>query len=83
VLNYLEQIPGLRIAAWTQHSHQAFRRPFGSKAQFLESDRRVDVVTQDRLSRIEVARQKTFDSFPKQFLSVLAIRLEGDPSSLR
>src|SRR2546427_1863708 len=42
----LEEIAGLRVAAWTEHAHQALGRPFCSATQLLEPNRRVDIVAE-------------------------------------
>src|SRR5262249_6282174 len=76
VLNDLEEVTGLRVAARTEHSHQAFRRPFRSTAQLLESIRRDDVIANDRMSVIEIPGEKAFDSFPQQLLPVFPIGSE-------
>src|SRR6266566_3443612 len=77
VLNDLEEITRLRIAAWTEHSHEALRRPFRPAAQLLEADRRVDVIAKDGLPGIEIPREKAFDAFPQQLLSVFPISSEA------
>jgi hypothetical protein len=40
----------LRIAARAEHADEAFRRRAGRFAELLETDRRLDVVAQDRLA---------------------------------
>jgi hypothetical protein len=60
----------VRIAARAEHSHQAFRRPFRSAAQFLEPDRRVNVIAKDRLSGVEIPGEKAFETFLQQLLPV-------------
>ena len=69
--DHLKEITRLRVPARTQHSHQALRRPLCASAQFLESDRRVDVVAQYRFSRVEVSSQETFDTFRRGSLRYL------------
>src|SRR5437016_14516898 len=44
VVDDLEEIAGLRVAAWTEHAHQALGRPFCPATQLLEPNRRVDIV---------------------------------------
>ena len=64
VLNHFEEITRLRVAGGTEHSHEAFRRPFGPATQFLEPNRRVDVIAEYRLSGIEIPGENAFDAFP-------------------
>jgi hypothetical protein len=78
VRDHFEQVPRLWVPAWAKHTHQTFRRPLCEAAQFLKSDRRVDIVAQYRFSRIEISGQETFDAFPEQLLPVFAVSL--DPS---
>ena len=80
VTNDLEEIAGLRIAGWTEHPHEALRRPFRTAAQLLEPDRRVDVVAKDRLARIEISGEEGFDAFSEQFLPVFPVRLGCVPA---
>src|SRR6476646_10969657 len=70
VMDHLEKIPSLRIAAGTQHAHQALCRPFGPTAQLVEPDCRVDVVAKDRLSGVEIPSQQALDAFPQKLLPV-------------
>src|SRR4051812_10260410 len=77
VLNDLEEITRLRVAARTEHPHQAFRRPLRSAAQLLKPDRGVDVVAKDRLPSVEITGEKAFDAFPQQLLPVFPISSEA------
>src|SRR5206468_1070258 len=77
MLNHFKEITGLRIAAWTEHPHEAFCRPFGSSTQLLEPDRCVDIVAKDRLSGIEIPGEKAFDAFLQELLPVFPIGSEA------
>jgi hypothetical protein len=77
MLDYFEEISGLRVAAWTQHAHQALRRSFGTPTQLFEPDRRVNVIAQDRFSRIQIAGKKAFDAFPQKRFPIFAIRTKA------
>ena len=55
VAEHAEEISGLRVAARPEHADQALRLRAGRLAQFLEADRRLDVVAQDRLAGVDVA----------------------------
>src|SRR5437867_4930353 len=77
VLNYFEEITRLWIAAGTEHPHQTFRGSFRPATQLLEPDRRVDVVTKDRFSGIEIPGKKGLDAFPQELLPVFPIRSEA------
>ena len=70
VLDNLEEITRLRVAARTEHAHEALRRPFCPATQLLESDRRIDVVAKYRLPRVEISGEKAFDAFPQQLFPV-------------
>lgn len=70
MIDHLEKITSLRIAAGTQHAHQALCRPFGSATQLVEPDCRVDLVGKDRLSGIEISSQQALDALPQKFLPV-------------
>jgi hypothetical protein len=61
VVDDLEEIAGLRVAAWTEHAHQALGRPFCSATQLLEPNRRVDIVAKYRfpVSRSPARRHST------------------------
>jgi hypothetical protein len=50
IADHVEEIPGLRIAARSEHADQAFRLRARGLAELLKSDRRLDVVAQDRLA---------------------------------
>ena len=50
-----EEIACLRIAARAEHADKAFRRRAGRRAELLKTDRRFDVVAQDRLAGIDIA----------------------------
>jgi hypothetical protein len=53
-----EEVACVRVAARAEHAHQALgRRPRPSR-EFLEADRRVDLVVQDRLADIHIARER-------------------------
>ncbi len=77
MLDDLEEIARLRIAAWAEHAHQAFRRAVRPTTQFLEADRRVDVIAKERLPGIEISGEKTFNAFPQKLRAVLRIRSEA------
>ena len=70
----LQEIAGLRVAAWTEHAHQALGRPFCSATQLLEPNRRVDIVAKYCLPGVEIPGEKAFDAFTQKLLSVLAVR---------
>jgi hypothetical protein len=74
VVEDLEEITRLGIAARTEHSHQAFRGPLRAETQLLEPDRRVDVVAEYRLPGVEIPSEKTLDAFTQKLLPVFPIR---------
>lgn len=66
MIDHLQKIARLRIAAGTQHAHQALGRPFGPAAQLVEPDGCVDIVAQDRLSGVDIPIQQALDAFPQK-----------------
>lgn len=52
--NHFEQIARLRIPGGAEHAHQTFCGSFRDATEFLKPDRRVNVVAQNRFSRIEI-----------------------------
>jgi hypothetical protein len=68
MIDHLEKITSLRVAAGTKHAHQALCRPFGPTTQLVEPDCRVDIVAKNRLSGIEIPRQQALDAFPQKLL---------------
>jgi hypothetical protein len=63
VLDDLEEIASLRVAAWTEHTHQALGRPFCSATELLEPNRRVDVIAKYRLTGVEISAPSRRSSF--------------------
>jgi hypothetical protein len=61
-----EEILGLRIAGGPKHPDQAFRLSSRCPAKFLETDRGLDVITQDSFAGVDVSRQQGIDSLPQQ-----------------
>jgi hypothetical protein len=61
-----EQVAGLRIAARAEHADEALRLGAGRLAQLLETDRRLDVVAQDRLADVAIAGKHAVDAFAQQ-----------------
>jgi hypothetical protein len=53
-----KEVAGLRIAARSEHADEALRLGAGRLAQFLEADRRFDVVAQDRLAGVDIAGEQ-------------------------
>jgi hypothetical protein len=90
VPEHAEQVLGLRIAARPEHADEALGLRPGRLAQLLEADRRLDVVAQDRLARVDVAGQHGVDPFAQQRLAEGRVGrdpplhqfLEGIPASL-
>jgi hypothetical protein len=79
VLNDVEQIARPRIAAWAEHPHEAFRRPFRPTTQLLEPYRRVDVIAKDGFPGIEISGEKAFNASPEKLGAVFPIRSEARP----
>src|SRR2546422_7316256 len=71
--NDFEQVARVWVAARPQHAHEALRRTLRAATQFFETDCRVDVIAQDRLSGVEVAGEEALDTFPQELLAVLSI----------
>src|SRR5271165_2811392 len=61
-----EEIARLRIAARTEHADQALSRRVSRLAELLEANRRLDVVAQDRLAGLDIARQHGVDAFAQE-----------------
>jgi hypothetical protein len=74
VVDDLEEIACLRVAARTEHAHQALGRPFCSATQLLEPNRGVDIVAKYCLPGVEIPGEKALDAFTQKLLSVLAVR---------
>jgi hypothetical protein len=64
--DHLEQIVGARIAFVAEHAHQAFRWNANLGSQCLEAYRGVDIGSQDRLSRGDIARDQQVKGFDQQ-----------------
>src|SRR3984957_11253838 len=64
-----EEIARLRIAARAEHADEAFRRRAGRRAELLDTDRRLDVVAQDRFAGVHVATEHGVDAFAQQRIS--------------
>src|SRR5882757_7941098 len=58
-----EQIARLRVAARPEHADQALRRGAQRAAQLLEALGCLDVVTQDGLAGVDIAREHRLDRF--------------------
>jgi hypothetical protein len=63
-----EQVSRLGIASWPEHPDQALRLRSRRLAEFLKSNRRLDIIAQDRLSRVDITRQKGLDAIAQQGL---------------
>ena len=61
-VNDRKQVAGIRVAARPEHPHQAFCRCPCVLGEFVEADRRVDVVAQHRLAGFDIAREKAINS---------------------
>jgi hypothetical protein len=70
VTNHLKQIARLRIPGGAEHAHQAFGGSFRDATELLKPDRRVNVVAQNRFSRIEISGQERLHAFTQEFLPV-------------
>ena len=70
VTNHFEQVARLRIPGRAEHAHQALGGSFRDATELLKPDRRVNVVAQNRFSRIEISRQERLHAFTKEFLPV-------------
>jgi hypothetical protein len=81
VAEHGEEVARLRIAARTEHAHEALGRRAGGAAERLEADRRIDVVAQDGLAGLEVAFQHARHRFLQKRLAEVGIapgaRLDG------
>ena len=76
---HTEQVTGGWIARRTEHPRQALGRGPSLLRQALEANRRVDVVTQDCIAGLAVARQKLVDRFREQGIPERRVAL-GAPS---
>jgi hypothetical protein len=61
-----EEVAGLRIATRAEHANEALRLRAGRLAQFLEDNRRLDIVAQDRLAGVDIAGEHGVDAFSQQ-----------------
>src|SRR6266852_343553 len=75
VADHAEQVLRLRIAARTKHADQTFRRCAGCGSEPLESDRRLDVIAENRLSGFHVAGEHRIDALAQQRLRELGVVL--------
>src|SRR6266700_4367837 len=76
ITDHAEQIFGLRVAARPKHADQAFRRCAGRGPELLEADRCLDVVAQDRLAGIHVARKQGVDALAQERLRKFYVTLD-------
>ena len=72
-----EEVPCLRIAVGTEHAHQALGRLLRQPAEFLKSDRGIDVVAQNRLAGVHIPRQQALDTLLEQLLTEGRIALDA------
>jgi hypothetical protein len=63
VMDHCKQVARLGITFWTEHTHEALARFVEDLGEFLEPNRRVDVVTQHRLAGIDITGEQAFDPF--------------------
>src|SRR5438309_2231573 len=54
-----EQVTRLRIPCWAKHAHETFGRGFGNCCKALKAYRGIDVIPQDRLAHVQLARKKS------------------------
>jgi hypothetical protein len=77
-----EKVVRAWIASRTEHTHETFGGNLGRMREFGEADGRVDVVTQNCLSRGDIASQHRLDPFTKQLLAELRITFEASANGL-
>jgi hypothetical protein len=65
--DHVEDVSRLGGPFRAKHAHEALGRHVRHVAQFLESDRRIDVVTQDRFTGIRIAGEQALNALAQQF----------------
>lgn len=77
----LEDLSGLRISRGAEHTHEDLWRSSEVGTELDEADRSVDVLAQDRFTRIEVADDHAADGFAQEgaakLLALLKIGSDG------
>src|SRR5580700_3818068 len=63
-----KQVSCLWIPSWAEHADQALWLRSRRLAEFLKSNRRLDIVAQDRLSGVDITRQQGLDTVAQQGL---------------
>src|SRR5882757_10050730 len=76
VADHAEEVPGLRIAARSEHADQALGRRAGRFAELFETDGRLDVIAQDRLAGLDIAAQHRIDALAKEGLGKFLVSLD-------
>jgi 5-methyltetrahydropteroyltriglutamate--homocysteine methyltransferase len=76
IADHAEEVLCLRIAARPKHADQAFGRRAGRFAELLETDSRLDVITQDRLARLHIAAQHGIDALAQKRLGKFLVALD-------
>ena len=65
----IEEIAGVGIPVWPEHTHEALGRLVGKGAKLLETNGCVDVVPKYDLARVDVSGKQAIDAFLQQSLS--------------
>ena len=73
VTNHFYQVARPRIPSRAEHAHQAACGSFRDETEFLEPDRHVNVVAQNRFAVSRISGQERLHPFAKQFLPVSAV----------
>ena len=75
ILNHRKQVTRLGITFWPEHAHEALARLVEDLGEFLEPDRRIDIVTQHCLAGIDITSKQALDPFLQQGLAKRRIPL--------
>jgi hypothetical protein len=62
-MDHLKQVARLGIAFRPEHTRETLTRLVIIKGQFLESDRRINILTQHHLAGFDITGKQTFDPF--------------------
>ena len=62
--NDLEQIAGVGVAGWSEHTHQALGGLVRESAKLFEPHGGIDVVAQHDLARVDIPGQQAVDALP-------------------
>jgi hypothetical protein len=62
-MDHRKQVARPGITCWTEHTHETLARLLKNRGKLLNSNHRVDVVTQYRLAGIDITGEQAFAFF--------------------